>query len=431
MHNRGTDPRQTGSMVALSGTPEQIGATWGAMNKEIIAGDMAATYLDRAAEAGISTETLIERSRAQVRIAERIAPHWLVEARATARAAGVDEELYVAFVDGQSRNRFLHDQPEECTSYAISRDHAENGAILFHKTRDNVDRPQMAPLVDSSLEGVNKFIAVTDGSRIRCSMMVNEKGLAGSGDYPADKKRESSTLQLAPAGPKYRGLMSGTILRYIAERASSCVEALGIIEDFVGKGYYVGGDVGGSHWLFVDREGAILEVCNNTEHVVSEFHTEDVYFSRCRNSAAARRLRESPGPVDFELFHSISRDPSICLDSSISGMTVEIDPDRPDLLTCAWIALPVRAVAIPLFMGQTGTSLCLVDGSAYQLGKATKGDKAQWEALEQSMHAEKQGLTEDVSAAVRVGKVDGAVEALDQWSGAQAAMLIEAMRESE
>src|SRR5690606_14385884 len=109
---------------------------------------------------------------------------------------------------------------------------------------------QATPIVESSIDGIYKFLAVSDASRIRCSMMVNDQGLAGSGDYPAEKKKDSSTLELPAADPQYRGIMAGTILRYIAERAATCEEALAIIEDFVNKGYYAGGDVNGSHWLF-------------------------------------------------------------------------------------------------------------------------------------------------------------------------------------
>jgi len=413
------------NMVQLAGTPEQIGTIWGKVNKEIIVRDMEADYLKRAAAAGISREALVERSAAYVRIAEQIAPHWLKEARAIARAAGVPEDLYIAYLDGAVRDRFLH----ECTSYAVPRERTRDGLILFHKTRDNKDRRQAVCIVQSSLKGINKFIAVTNATVIGCSMMVNEHGLAGAGDYPANRKKDSSTLHLEAAKTQYRGLMGGTILRYIAERASNCAEALAIIEDFVAKGYYAGGKVGGNHFLFVDPKGVILEVCNNARHVVSKVHTRKAYFSRLNNSAAARRLRESSEPIDFHLFHNVSRDPSICFGSSISGMTVEIDPDHPELFTCAWVSLPVRAVAFPLFMGQMRTPACLLDGTAHQLGKKAKGGKARWEALERSMRAGKERLKKEVAASVAAGNPEPAhVEILEQWSQSQAQMLFDALK---
>jgi hypothetical protein len=422
---RSADAQESG-MVSLAGTPEQIGTAWGKLNKELILGDLESSYLNKADKAGISREALLERSAASIRIAKEIAPHWLEEARATARAIGVDEDLYQAFSDGHSRNRFLH----ECTSYAVSREHTKDGAIFFHKTRDNTDRPQVACVVQSSLKGINKFITVSDIGNIRCSMVVNDKGLAGSADYPADKKKDSSTLVLPAAAPRYRGLMAGSILRHIAERASTCAEALAIIEDFVKKGYYAGGDVNGSHWLFVDRTGAILEVCNNSEHVVSQYHTEKVYFSRLRKSAAAKQLETTKAPIDFPTFHSVARDSSVCFGSSISGMTVEIDPTHPELFTCAWVALPAHSVAFPLLMGQDATPSPLVDGSAYQKGKSKLKTGAPWEKLERSAHAEMEDIKKDGIASLSAGNPEEAQrELMNQWSARQASTLYHSIKE--
>lgn len=225
--------------------------------------------------------------------------------------------------------------------------------------------------------------------------------------------------------------MAGTILRHIAERAASSAEALAIIEDFVEKGYYAGGDVGGSHWLFVDREGVILEVCNNACHVVSKVHTQKAYFSRFNKSAPARRLREAKA-VDFHLFHSISRQEPILTGQSISGMTVEIDPDYPQLLTCAWITMPVRAGAFPVFMGQRRTPMPLLDGTAYALGKKGPSKTRQWEAVERSMHVEKGRLKEAVAASLAAGNPEQAyVERLEQWSAEQAGTLINVLKQHE
>ena len=48
-------------------------------------------------------------------------------------------------------------------------------------------------------------------------------------------------------------MMNTFLLRHIAERASCCAEALEIIREFVGRGWYAGGAKTGTHWLFVDR----------------------------------------------------------------------------------------------------------------------------------------------------------------------------------
>jgi hypothetical protein len=418
-------------MIRLAGTPEQIGTTWGEINKQVIAQDLEASYLKQAKEAKISRETLIERSAAALRIIEQIAPHWIEEARAVARAADVPEDLYLAYMDGVVRSRFLGEDPEECTSYAVSRQHTRSGAILFHKTRDNRDVPQSVYIMESFVEGIHKFIAVSNATGpLGFSMMVNEKGLAGAGDYPPNRKKDSSTLRLEPAPDKYRGIMSGTIMRHIAETASTCDEALAIIERCVDNGWYSGGKVGGTHWLFVDREGTILEVWNNSGHVASKIHTQQAYFSRLNKSPAARRLREAAEPVDFHLFHGVSRDPSICFGSSISGMTVEIDPDDPGRFTTAWIALPTRAVAFPLMMGQSRTPRCLVDGSAYELGKKSPRKPTEWQVIEQSVHADKERFKQELTASIEAGNPEPAhVEMMDRWSQKQALNLMNALKE--
>ena len=139
------------------------------------------------------------------------------------------------------------------------------------------------------------------------------------------------------------------------------------------------------------------------KYVVSKVHSKTVYFSRRNRSAAAKRLREAEGPVDFHLFHNVSRDPSICFGSSISGMTVEIDPTHPELFTCAWISLPARCVSFPLLMGQTSTPACLLNGEAYSLGTKAKGNTQLWEDVERSVRASKELLKEKIAAELPAG----------------------------
>lgn len=433
-------------MIRLWGTPEKIGAIWGKLNQKAICVDVDATYLRRAAEADIDRKTLVERAARYVRIVQHIAPHWLDEARAIAQATGIDEDLYPAFLGSVSRGRFLKadvapaapdPDPEivECTSYAIPRQRARNKAIFFHKTRDNVDRPQVAILVESSLQSINKFIAVADVSLNGLSMVVNDKGLAAAADYPADRKKESSTLVLPQAEPCYSGLMGGAIIRYVAERAESSPQALAMLEDFVSKGYYAGGDVNGQHWLFVDRQGVIVEACSNSRHVVSMTHTQEPYFSRFNQSEPVVHLRQADS-VDFRMFRGVSRQAPLLTGQSISSLTVEIDPDHPDLLTVAWVALPARTAAFPLFMGQWRTPRPLADTTAYALGKSTASRGADWEAqktrwadMEAAMHADKEELVSEVRDSIIAGNpLEADIERLESWSQDQAAAILETFR---
>ncbi len=405
------------AMVQLTGTPEEIGTLYGQINAQIIRHDFEEMYLQPAYAAGLTDQDLLDRSAQAVNIIGQLAPHWLTEARAVAAAAGVDQDLYVSYIDGVVRDRFLYPLPD-CTSYAVSPDYTEGGAILFHKTRDNRDSPQSAYMVDSSLPDVNKFIAVSNGTGIHgISMMVNEKGLAGCADYPANLKSGVLPIDdpLESHPDQYRGIMAATLLRHVAERAETCQDALDIITDCVSNGWYAGGDVGGNHWLFVDKYGDILEVRNNPGDVTSQWRNvipgRKAYFSRFNDGNAADRLNNATEPIDFHLFHNVSRNPSICLGSSISGITVEIDPDHPELFTTAWVSLPVRGVAFPLLMGQTSTPRSLLDGEAYRLGKNASVDLALWESIEEAIHQEKEDL---------LGTADPAdpdlPQTLDDWS---------------
>ncbi|NLB26219.1 MAG: hypothetical protein GX820_05935 [Bacteroidales bacterium] len=365
--------------IRLSGSASEIGNIWGMVNARAIKEDMDRYYLSKASEKGITAEELIERSSKFISIVEKIAPHWLTEARAIADKAGVNSKLYISFIANVYRNLFIH----ECTSYAVSYNYTDKNAVYFHKNRDNVEKAQAAFIYNPNIEGINKFIAVSDASALCCMMMVNDKGLAGSADYPGSNGPEE-------APKNYRGIMNTFMLRYIAEKASNCNEALQIIEDFTKKGYYAGGDVDETHWLFVDKSGTILEVSNNFKNIISKRHNEKVYFSRLENSNAARKLNEIMTPVTFEDFHFVSRDPSICLNSSISGMTVEIHPKKPHLLTCAWISLPARSVSIPILMGGERTPRELIDGNVYKLAKNIDGNNDLWESIEESLHQHKE-----------------------------------------
>ena len=337
-------------------------------------------------------------------ICEEVAPHWLAEARAIAEAAGVRAGLYTAYIGCVYRSLFLGD---ECTSYAVSKDYTKDGAILFHKNRDNKQKPQAACIVAADVRGVNKFITVTDASVLACMMMVNAKGLAGSADTGG---------AVGVGTPKYRGMMNTFVLRHIAERAESCHDALDIIKRFVEKGWYAGGGGTGTHWLFVDKKGHILEVSNNADKVVAQYHDEKVYFSVRGDTPAADALRQSASPIDFQLFHNVSRDPSICFDGTIAGMTVEIDPEFPGQLTCAWISFPASAMAFPLFLANESTAAPLVDGTVDRLCRGLKAPSNFSEKADAWIHASRLAVATEARALLRQGKTQEATEFLNEWT---------------
>lgn len=389
-------------MIRLTGEPERIGALWGALNRDAICHDLEYWYLEPASKAKLDPAALIQRSQRFVEIAGKLAPHWLAEARAVAAEAGVDPDLYVSFIANVYRGLHLAD---DCTSYSVSPDATAGHRVFFHKNRDNARKDQCAFILASAVEGLNQFIATSDASVITCMMMVNDKGLAGSAD----------TGGLPVERPQHRGVMNTFILRHVAERAATCDEALQTVREFVAGGWYAGGGKTGTHWLFVDRNGRRLEVSNNSDKVTYRYHTKKVYFSARDDGRAARMLRAARTPIDFAAFHNASRDPSTCFESSVAGMSVEINPQHPDLLTCAWVSLPAKGLSFPLFMGGGQTPLPLLDGSVFTACEGLDGERVVWERVEASAFADRESLARDAAASIEAGDTDRARSMLDAW----------------
>jgi len=252
---------------------------------------------------------------------------------------------------------------------------------------------------------VNRFMAVTDASVIACMMMVNDKGLAGSAD----------TGGLPVKKPRYRGMMNTSLLRLVAEKASTCGEALQLVEEFVEKGYYAGGGNTGTHWLFVDAQGTIMEVSNNSAEVKSTVHTGKVYFSARNDTNAPRILEEATTPISFSTFHNVSRDPSMCFDSSISGMSVNIHRSHPDLLTCAWISMPARGLSFPLYMGCREVPIALVSGDVFALSEKVDVHPRIWQRIEASTLTSEKYLEREVKELLEENKREEAQEKVNAW----------------
>ena len=81
------------------------------------------------------------------------------------------------------------------------------------------------------------------------------------------------------------------------------------------------------------------------------------------------------------------------------------------------------SVSFPLLMGQTSTPDCLLDGRAYRLGKKTRPNTPQWEAVERRVHAGKEQLRGKFAAKLPEADPEHTAQAPDQWSRRQAEML--------
>ena len=139
------------SCAELAGSPAEVGAGWGHLNRAAICRDLEEQFLEPARQQGLAAADLGSQADAFARIAGDLAPHWLEEIAAIAAAAAVEADLYTAFVANVYRRLYLE---PECTSWATRWEHNAGEAILFHKTRDNAHRDQAAFLLRSDGPGV-------------------------------------------------------------------------------------------------------------------------------------------------------------------------------------------------------------------------------------------------------------------------------------
>ena len=121
------------------------------------------------------------------------------------------------------------------------------------------------------------------------------------------------------------------------------------------------------------------------------------------------------GRLAFATFHNVSRDPSMCFATSISGMSVEINRARPDVLTCAWVSLPARGLSFPLLMGGTATPLPLLNGEVFARSNRVESNRAICERIEATALANQRLLEAKVMGLLAAGKEGEARETLNEW----------------
>ena len=404
----------------FSGSPREIGTAFGTLNREIIRQGHDA-WLARSAGNDHSTADLLALAEPMIEVVREIAPHWLEEARAIAAAAEIDPEIYVAqmFYIGPAaaggREWFRPEEPDDCTSYAISSDVTDGNAVFFHRTRDNRPDRQTGALWATELPGINRLMAVTYTTSRSISVMVNEKGLVGS----ADQGGPRSTIR------KDVGMMNGLMKRYIAETASNCEEALEIIQRFVDEGWYAGGRPG-SRWTLADLDGRILDVSHSSDpgSLTYRWIEGKSHITRTWEGNPDEMLEALDEPVSFTQFRNISRHPDARINrgrNSIAGLTVRVHPEFPEYLTRAWFSFPAVHLAFPLYIGGTATPLPLMDGSLYELCADLPHDFDSWQVLEQTLYQNSLLLEAQVETLLREGRTDEARKLLDDWTQSVAA----------
>ena len=343
-------------MVSLVGDARTVGERWGTLNAEDIRRHVS-TMLDGWRTRGLSDKQMVEKSEPFRRFAAKFAPHWLDEIAAIAGAAGVRPERYTAFQAGKYRGLFF---VHECTSFLAVGDATADGATLFHKNRDNVAREQSAyykRIVHPSRPA--GFHSTGDTSDTGLMMMVNDHGVAGSAD----------TGGLREDRPKGDGVMNPHILRLIAERAERVEDALAIIQQTIREARYAGGSTTGTNWLFADRYGTGMRVAQNSHEEKHWVFKDTTAFLARGTTAGAKLITDKKGRITLRDMNAAAAHPSICFETSISALTVRIDPKEPADLSSVWFALPACSPYVPVFPAGKAAPRPLVDGTCFEDGR--------------------------------------------------------------
>lgn len=360
-------------LVRLEGLPAEVGATYGRVTAAYIRRYLADFFVNLELE-GIGLDQIRRRTDLYLHGVARLAPWWQAEMAAIATAAGVTAEDYAAYVAQKYVVRTTRPPSpppahHECTSFASVGRASASGDSILHKNRDSVGRAQ-GLWIQHGL-GCYRYLGGGDCGDHGVIQFVNEKGLAGvmnAGSVTEDSEPD--------------GWPTPQILRLVAERAATCQEALEIVLEIVGRGWYTNG-TRGSIWLFVDRERAMI--VENTRHdldftvvadqivarandfllpgtrrwAAPDAETNTRYLS-ARDGAAALGGRVTPWGL-IQLARDEATEPrAMCSESTLSGFTASVGAGPLGALVS--VGHPASGIATPFYVEARGVPAFVADG---------------------------------------------------------------------
>jgi len=340
--------------ICLEGTPAQVGTAFGASNRRDVARGVEAYYRAMQEERHRGPAAVRAAGETYLRLVAQFAPHWLTEAEALARAAGVEPERYLLYQGAKYRgiNR------PDCFSWTVGPERTTGRCTMIHKNRDNAARPQCAYMKAVHQRGRRcyRFLANGDTSDMGLMMAVNEKGLAAVADQGHKDPH-----------PRWRGMMNPDVLRLIIEQAADVPEALELLREVQAQALYAGGDIA-TYWLFADRHGRGLRVYQFHDHMARTASRRGLLVMRDqdpRGTLVKRTLAAARAGVEAGLMNRLSRQDPVLAASNISCFTAVIPARQTELFTYAWFAVnhARNTVYVPLYMGVTATPRVLLDGT--------------------------------------------------------------------
>lgn len=233
----------------------------------------------------------LKRVRQFEKILESMAPHWLEEAEAFAKAAGFP---LAGLLHANCR---LSEPPVigggGCTSVlAVGADSADGRPLLL-KVRDEKPLPQYACVRDG---GKGNILYGTNAANLGWAHFQNAAGLAGINNTGSPVLPEAPSVALNDCH----------ILRLVAERAGTCEEALEVLRELALGGYCgTGGYRKGMIFLFADAAGGGLVVEVAPGDISHQFMESGAWV--CANHFL---LEESARFTDFSRYDEVAMESS-------------------------------------------------------------------------------------------------------------------------
>jgi hypothetical protein len=239
--------------ICLTGDAAAIGKLQGELQRPFLE-DRAARFERMTYAAQLNESTLRKRAARFAESLSQIAPHWLEETTALARAAGLEAEQLLSWNATQpelEKRSYLPASIEnagECTTFFALGESAANGETVFHKNRESVDEVQTVFIKQSG--AAQRFVGSADIGNIGTAHLLNEKGIAGA---------NNTGSLVAPEHVSADGLDDCHLLRYFGETCANLDEIIPCLEDLLARNLVRGASSNtGMILIFADASRGLL-----------------------------------------------------------------------------------------------------------------------------------------------------------------------------
>ena len=268
--------------------------------------------------------------------------------------------------------------------------------IIIHKNRDFKISPQSVFV--KHIKGTYRYIGSVEIANTGTAYFLNEKGLC------CVSNTGSPTEDIARGG-----ITEHLVMRLLAEKASSCGEALEIIQEIISKRIFTSRE-DGVIFLIADKKqsGLIVEAtCSHIEYtkvsgtaaranlfLLPGMKKWEADITNRRGQSSDQRLERAmellgEQEISVERTRGFSRDTKgtfpICGDRTVSAMTFLLH-ENPDIPDSVWICVgnPRFSCYLPLSVDMRSVPRFMVDGTLWNISHALEDkdallDQKEWE----------------------------------------------------